>query len=131
MHSVALDQEAEVRHPLVVEHPRQVPAPRVGVEHHDDVVGPASLGHLDRGGHAMPPEPPIRMPSVRLTRRAVRKLSSSLIAMTSSYRSGSQAAGKKSSPTPSTRYGRPEPPENTDPSGSAAMMRMAGFCSFR
>ena len=51
--------------------------------------------------------------------------------MTSSYSSGSQAAGKKSSPTPSTRYGRPEPPENTEPSGSAAMMRMSGFCALR
>ncbi|MDQ0950286.1 hypothetical protein QFZ24_004209 [Streptomyces phaeochromogenes] len=31
----------------------------------------------------------------------------------------SYAVGQKSSPTPSTRYGRPEPPEYTDPSGSA------------
>src|SRR3954471_3904462 len=81
--------------------------------------------------NAHPPEPPIRIPSVLLTRRAVRKLSSSLIAITSSYRSGCQAAGKKSSPTPSTRYGRPEPPENTEPSGSAAITRTAGLLSFR
>ena len=79
----------------------------------------------------MPPEPPMRMPSSRLTWRAVRKLSSSLIAMTSSYSSGDHAAGKKSSPTPSTRYGRPDPPENTDASGSAAMIRTFGFCDFR
>ncbi len=49
-HCVALAQEPVVRHPLVVEHARQVAAARVGVEHHDDVVGPGPLRHLDRGG---------------------------------------------------------------------------------
>ena len=73
----------------------------------------------------------MRMPSACDTRRAVRKLSSSLTAMMSSYSSGCQAAGKKSSPTPSTRYGRPDPPENTEPSGSAATIRMSGFCALR
>ena len=47
---VALAQEAEVGHPLVVEDPRQVAAAGVGVEHDDDVVGPGPLGDLDRGG---------------------------------------------------------------------------------
>ena len=61
----------------------------------------------------------------------MRKLSSSLMAMTSSSSAGSHAAGKKSSPTPSTRYGRPEPPEKTEPSGSAAMTWIAGFIRLR
>ena len=68
----------------------------------------------------------MRMPSSRLTWRAVRKLSSSLIGDDVVEQLGSQAAGKKSSPTPSTRYGRPDPPENTEPSGSAAMILIAG-----
>ena len=34
----------------------------------------------------------------------------------------SYASGQKSSPTPSTRYGRPVPPEYTEPSGSAPMI---------
>ena len=51
--------------------------------------------------------------------------------MISSYSSGSHAAGKKSSPTPSTRYGRPDPPENTEPSGSAATILMSGFIDLR
>ena len=93
--------------------------------------GPARLATWMAAATAMPPDPPIRMPSTSETRRAVRKLSSSLMAMTSSYSSGCHAAGKKSSPTPSTRYGRPEPPENTEPSGSAATMRMAGFWALR
>ena len=38
--------------------------------------------------------------------------------MISSGTVGSYAAGQKSSPTPSTRYGRPSPPEYTEPSGS-------------
>ena len=67
--------------------------------------GRARLATWIAAATASPPEPPIRIPSVRLTRRAVWKLSSSLMAITSSYSSGSQAAGKKSSPTPSTRYG--------------------------
>jgi hypothetical protein len=38
---------------------------------------------------AKPPEPPRRMPSSRATRRDIRKLSSSLHAMTRSVRDGS------------------------------------------
>ncbi|SKZ57989.1 Uncharacterised protein [Mycobacteroides abscessus subsp. abscessus] len=44
--------------------------------------------------------------------------SASETAMISSGMLGSYAVGQKSSPTPSTRYGRPVPPEYTDPSGS-------------
>src|SRR6185369_11991081 len=51
--------------------------------------------------------------------------------MISSYNDASHAAGKKSSPTPSTRYGRPDPPENTEPSGSAAMTRISGLRCLR
>ena len=47
---VALADEAEVRHPLVVEHPGQVAAAGVRVEHDDDVVGSGPPGDLDRGG---------------------------------------------------------------------------------
>ena len=65
--------------------------------------GPACLATSIAAATAMPPEPPMRMPSSLLTWRAVRKLSSSVMGMTPSYRSGVHAAGKKSSPTPSTR----------------------------
>ncbi len=34
----------------------------------------------------------------------------------------SKVSGQMSSPTPSTRYGRPLPPEYTEPSGSAPMI---------
>ena len=80
---------------------------------------------------AVPPEPPISRPSSRATRRAMRNESSSLTAITPSITDGSYVSGQKSSPTPSTMYGRPDPPEYTDPSGSAPMIRTAGFCSFR
>ena len=46
--------------------------------------GPARLATWIAAATAMPPEPPMRMPSTSDTRRAVRKLSSSLMAMTSS-----------------------------------------------
>ena len=39
--------------------------------------------------------------------------------------------GRPASPTPSMRYGRPDPPENTDPSGSAAITWTSGSWRFR
>ena len=45
--------------------------------------------------------------------------SRSLTASTRSGTEGSKVAGQMSSPTPSTRYGRPVPPEYTEPCGSA------------
>ena len=39
--------------------------------------------------------------------------------------------GQKSSPTPSTRYGRPVPPEYTEPDGSAPTIWTSGFCCFK
>ena len=37
--------------------------------------------------------------------------------------------GKKSSPTPSVRYGRAVSPDRTLPSGSAPTIRIVGFCA--
>ena len=79
---------------------------------------------------AMPPDPPIRMPSTSDTRRAVRKLSSSLMAMISSYRSGSHAVGRILADA--LDEVRPAGPAGEHrPSGSAATIRMAGFCALR
>ena len=44
---------------------------------------------------------------------------------------GSNVPGRKSSPTPSVRYGRAASPDRTLPSGSAPITRMAGFCALR
>ena len=52
---------------------------------------------------AVPPEPPMSSPSSRVTRRAVAKLTASLMGMTSSTTDGSYVEGQKSSPMPSTR----------------------------
>ena len=46
--------------------------------------GRARLATRIAAATAMPPDPPMRIPSTSETRRAVRKLSSSLIAITSS-----------------------------------------------
>ena len=55
----------------------------------------------------------------------------SLTATTRSTTVGSYVSGQKSSPMPSTRYGRPLPPEYTEPTGSAPITWMAGFFCFR
>ncbi len=70
-------------------------------------------------------------PSSRVTRRAIANDSASLTRITRSTTDGSYVVGQKSSPTPSTRYGRPAPPEYTDPSGSAPTTWTPGFCAFR
>jgi hypothetical protein len=51
---VALLQEPEVGHPLIVEDARQVAATGVGIEDDDDVVGRRSTGDAQRGGHGHP-----------------------------------------------------------------------------
>ena len=55
--------------------------------------GSARLATCIAAATASPPLPPMRMPSSRLTWRAVRKLASSLIGMISSYSDASHAAG--------------------------------------
>ncbi len=59
----------------------------------------------------MPQEPPTSSPSSLASRRVIWKESLSDTATISSVTVRSYADGQKSSPTPSTRYGRPEPPE--------------------
>src|SRR5215208_6233063 len=71
----------------------------------------------------MPHDPPTSSASSRASRRVISNESASDTAMISSGTVGSYADGQKSSPTPSTRYGRPVPPEYTDPSGSTPTMR--------
>ena len=60
------------------------PRPESGLSTTTRPSGPACLATRMAAATAIPPEPPMRMPSVSETRRAVRKLSSSLMAMTSS-----------------------------------------------
>ena len=55
---------------------------------------------------ASPHEPPISRPSSRATRRVVRKVSRSDTVIQRSTDERSKVSGQKSSPTPSTRYGR-------------------------
>ena len=73
----------------------------------------------------------MRRPSSRVTLRAAANDSVSLTFTVRSTSDGSNVVGQKSSPTPSTRYGRPVPPEYTEPSGSAATICTAGFCALR
>ncbi len=73
----------------------------------------------------------MRSPSSRVTRRAAANDSASVTITVRSTRAGSYVVGQKSSPTPSTRYGRPVPPEYTEPSGSAPMICTSGFIRFR
>src|SRR5215471_7883290 len=65
-------------------------------------------------------------PSSRVTRRAASNDSASVTITVRSTTDGSNVVGQKSSPTPSTRYGRPVPPEYTEPSGSAPTTCSAG-----
>ena len=62
---------------------------------------------------AIPPDPPARIPSVCASRRVVRNESRSETVTQRSTEAGSNVCGQKSSPTPSTRYGRilASPPE--------------------
>ena len=55
---------------------------------------------------AEPAEPPMRMPSCRVTARAIKKASLSGTRTHRSTTLGSNVSGKKSSPIPSVRYGR-------------------------
>ena len=54
---VALDEEPVVRHPVVVEHPRQVPASGVGVEHDHDRRRIGGARDADRSGDRQPARP--------------------------------------------------------------------------
>src|SRR4029453_4053789 len=86
-------------------------------------AGPARSATLTAATTAIPHEPPTNKASSRASRRVISNESASDTAMISSGTVGSYADGQKSSPTPSTRYGRPVPPEYTDPSGSTPTMR--------
>ncbi len=80
----------------------------------------------------MPQEPPTSRPSSLARRRVIWNESLSDTATISSVTVRSYADGQKSSPTPSTRYGRPEPPEYTEPSGSApTTLTLPPLTSFR
>src|ERR1700761_3462293 len=94
--------------------------------------GPASSATSSAATTAPPHDPPTGRPSSRASRRVMSNESESDTAMIWSGTVGSYAAGQKSSPTPSTRYGRPVPPEYTDPSGSAPMtLTLPSDTSFR
>ena len=83
-------QEAVVGHPPVVVELRQVAAAGVGDVHDDHRVGRAGRRPTcSAAATAVPPEPPMSRPSSRVTRRAVAKLTASLIGMTSSTTDGS------------------------------------------
>ena len=62
-----------------------------------------------------------------MRRRAIANASRSLTRTQRSIADASYVPGKKSSPTPSVRYGRAVSPDRTDPSGSAPITWMAGF----
>ena len=57
---------------------------------------------------AVPHDPPMSSPSSRVTRRAAANDSASVTFTMRSTSDGSNVVGQKSSPTPSTRYGRPD-----------------------
>ena len=80
---------------------------------------------------AVPHDSPARIPSSRVIRRAIANASRSETRTQRSTAERSYVPGKKSSPTPSVRYGRAVSPDSTLPSGSAPITRSAGFCALR
>ena len=131
-------REQAVRpHPLVVVELGQVAPAAVGQEDDDDRVAAA----VGRGSARAPPRArrrapsrtssPARIPSSRVSRRAIANASRSQTRTQRSTTAGSYVPGKKSSPTPSVRYGRAVSPDRTLPSGSAPMIRIAGFCALQ
>jgi hypothetical protein len=86
---VARTQEAEVRHPVVVEDPRQVAAAESGTSTTTTSVLAASWATRTAAATAVPPDPPMSSPSSRATLRAMRNDASSLTAITRSTTDGS------------------------------------------
>ena len=129
-------QQAVRAHPLVVVDLREVAPAAVGQQHDDHRVVPPSVAVRSRTTSraatiAVPHEPPDRIPSSRVSRRAIANASRSLTRTQRSTAAGSYVPGKKSSPTPSVRYGRAVSPDRTQPSGSAPMTWIAGFCALQ
>ena len=116
-------QEAVAGHPGVVEHLAEVAAPAVGQQDDDHGVrassAVSSAAIRSAATVAIPHDPPTSSASSRASRRVIANESVSETATMRSQMFLSYVVGQKSSPTPSTRYGRPVPPEYTDPSGSA------------
>ena len=116
-------QEAVAGHPGVVEDLAEVAAPAVGQQHDDHgvagLLGRSSAATRSAATVAIPHDPPTSSASSRASRRVIANESASETATIRSQMSLSYVVGQKSSPTPSTRYGRPVPPEYTEPSGSA------------
>ena len=106
----------------------------VGQQHDDERLGPPSVAARSRTTSraatiAVPHEPPDRIPSSRVSRRAIANASRSLTRTQRSITEASYVPGKKSSPTPSVRYGRAVSPDRTEPSGSAPMTWISGLRS--
>jgi hypothetical protein len=93
--------------------------------------GPRSFATSSAAHTAVPEEPPARIPSSRVMRRATRNESLSLTLIQRSTIDRSSVSGHASLPIPSTRYGCGSPPEKIEPSGSAPTIWIAGFFSFR
>ena len=124
--------EPEVHHPLVVVDLREVARGRSrGAAPRRARRGRARAPTTSAACTAVPHDPPMSRPSSRVTRRAAANDSASVTITVRSTSAGSNVVGQKSSPTPSTRYGRPVPPEYTEPSGSAPMICTSGFMRFR
>ena len=79
----------------------------------------------------MPVLPPSSIPSRRASSRATWNDSASLTRTQSSTYSAENVFGTKSSPMPSTFHGFGDPPDSTDPSGSAPTTLTFGFISLR
>ena len=89
-------------------------------------------GDRSAANTAVPAEPPTRMPSWRVTARAVRNASRSETRTHRSTTAGSNVSGQKSSPMPSVEV-RPRLVARIDasPRGRRRRPRSSGFCSFR
>ena len=118
--------------PGVIVELAQIIAPGIRAEGDDDVVRRSSRrAYRSAAATAVPDEPPTSSPSRRAMARAVWKLSASPIRIHSSTTWPFNVLGTKSSPIPSTFHGRGASPERTEPSGSAPMTLISGFCSFK
>ena len=80
---------------------------------------------------AVPHDSPARIPSSRVIRRAIANASRSETRTQRSTTDASYVPGRKSSPTPSVRYGRATSPDRIEPSGSAPMTWIEAFCALR
>ena len=113
-------QEAHVEHPRVGVDLREVAAARIGDQHDDDVVGTGIARDGERRVHRGSARPADQQALVARDapggeeRVGVADLDDPVDDR------GSNVVGQKSSPMPSVRYGRPVPPEYTEPDGIGA-----------